>query len=126
MTSEGQGNGAPQRAHPTESSVGHTPGPWFVHQIPGIEQAGKMYPISAHDDPMGAIAYVGAQGRPNLANAKLVAAAPDLLAALKKAAEGYENAVEFGFVAEGIRGAMVERMLEWRALIAKAEGAAHE
>lgn len=43
-----------------------------------------MYPISAKRDPATAIAYVGAQGEPNLANARLMAAAPTLYAAVKQ------------------------------------------
>jgi hypothetical protein len=66
---------------PTKTAT-HTPGPWFVHQIPGLEAEGKMYPISANADPASALAYVGLEHQPNLANARLIAAAPDLYAAL--------------------------------------------
>lgn len=56
----------------------YTPGPWHpvIHHMDD-----KMYPIVADADPSSAICYVGTKGYPNKANARLVAAAPELLEA---------------------------------------------
>ena len=78
----------------------HTPGPWtFVHEG-GIDGG---YFIDAKEDVV-----VLPRGRLNEADARLIAAAPDLLAALKavmEAAEKWSPAIDQG-----------------RAAIAKAEG----
>jgi len=101
----------------------HTPGPWDA-----ITSDGRNYRIIGGEEA-GYVAIVGAifQPQQNAANARLIAAAPDLLEACKKA-----SAVLAKFY-----NAEAERMGEWefngtrplyktekilRAAIAKAEG----
>jgi len=58
-----------------------TPGPWMVeHGGPKPVQSNALYIVSA-DDGLGPVAFA------TTANARLIAAAPDLLAALEKAAD---------------------------------------
>lgn len=105
----------------------HTPGPWFVHNLPNHEQTGRMWPISANNDPGSALAYVGLQNQPNLANARLMAAAPELLDCARFFEEmlavlnGESEHGEDGglLVGDADTPAMLARV---RAAIAKAEG----
>lgn len=61
----------------------HTPGPWALHQEPGAPFFGKptpgaLYVVCAGNDEL--LARLEGDNRAN--NARLIAAAPDLLAAL--------------------------------------------
>ena len=60
----------------------HTPGPWKIDE-------NKAYPVGViQDDEMGlGIAEIGEWNSRNIANARLIAAAPDLLEACKLAFE---------------------------------------
>lgn len=100
----------------------HTQGPWFVHQLPNHEQTGRMWPISANNDPGSALAYVGLEGQPNLANARLMAAAPELLTMLKRALGGLEDwdRDQREYHPESVDGWKLREDIE--AVIAKAEG----
>jgi hypothetical protein len=84
--------------------AGHTPGPWTVGRdfsiIAGSEEIAALYTNDGADD---------SKPYPVEANARLIAAAPELLEALKDAVDG-----------EGDMTA--ERIARWRAAIAKAEG----
>lgn len=87
----------------------HTPGPWYIGMRPG--------PMIYGDAPRGAqVADMSGPLIPadeNSANARLIAAAPDLLAALREIADlpGY------------VRGSALEMAVQTaRAAIAKAEG----
>ena len=62
------------------------------------------------------------RSRESEANARLIAAAPDMYEALRKSAEGWENAIEMGIIApQHITSATVLRD-EARAALAKARG----
>jgi hypothetical protein len=94
---------------------GHTPGPWAVHDGGRFGEWGDSGPsICAETGPNRCQPMFVLQGPADLgqcrANAALVAAAPDLLACLKAAAQ------DFAIMRYG------KRMPEWDAAIAKAEG----
>lgn len=67
----------------------HTPGPWTFEELRGDDGLG--YIASDHADvPCGHIIHAGVSDLPaeeNRANAHLIAAAPDLLTALKEVSE---------------------------------------
>jgi hypothetical protein len=90
------------------AAVSHTPGPWEI-----VSRFVGPYVISSGD---GEIAHVG--GEPNvpvLDNVRLIAAAPDLLAALKLACEELDIDCPMYFDESELAGKI-------RAAIAKAEG----
>lgn len=100
---------------------GYTKGPWLVlAQGSGVSIAH----VEKHPDKTGGHRICRMHsGKPNiLADAHLIAAAPELLEAAKKSAEGWDNAIELGIIPkQHIAAAKVMRD-ELRAAIAKAEG----
>ena len=60
----------------TPSKPEHTPGPWFVNPDGWVHAAPSLLPICAPNEPIH-------DGGEDGANARLIAAAPDLLEALK-------------------------------------------
>ena len=105
----------------------HTPGPWMVH--PYINQQGPHN--KAKDVGPNGLALAVALGRfeaawseEDEANARLIAAAPDLLAALKDVMEGdhYEECPTPYFEEKGVSGECSAKCARMRAAIAKAEG----
>lgn len=58
----------------TNSTTNHTPGPWRVHAVAGLIQEANGHSIAA---------YTGTSQDEADANARLIAAAPELLAALE-------------------------------------------
>jgi YD repeat-containing protein len=91
----------------------HTPGPWT------IEIKGSRHFIDGADELT--VAYVDRAGvrerQTYEANARLIASAPELLAALKEMAE------QFGHYCEHTEDAKeIETLIKARAAIAKAEG----
>lgn len=91
----------------------HTAGPWYVEKDDGvfvvIDDAREMDPI-----------YLDQENDEREANARLIAAAPELLGALEKAAELAKPGQEMG-----LRDAIDALCDVWniaRAAIAKAEG----
>lgn len=92
----------------------HTPGPWVVfhnkYRIPAVEVDGSVW-------SEGFDSGVRLQSERD-ANAHLIAAAPDLLAALKELLDQGEGCAACGFGTPGC-GCRYERA---RAAIAKAEG----
>ena len=71
----------------TKERVGHTLGPWMVRQSAGDSHVVDVRPAGGPAN----IANVYACGGDILANAKLIAAAPDLLAACEAALDGYKR-----------------------------------
>lgn len=111
----------------------HTPGPWAI-----TSQDGADFHVTApdgDDDPWNVAVVVGACGYPDdprtgctEGNARLIAAAPELLEALKAADEALAQFTAFEDDARHIMGntnfAIVQQRREQvRAAIAKAEGA---
>jgi hypothetical protein len=81
---------------PTTQTATHTPGPW------DIDARGQGRPIiMAHHSPHGPMAVCEMRYKPTLeeaeANARLIAAAPDLLAALRDAAQAFDEAAQHGY-----------------------------
>lgn len=97
--------------------AGHTPGPWKFHTEPQPNRCpivctgnGLMVAMLSHS-----IHYAD-QREMALSNANLIASAPDLLAALKKAVDALERADDSGM--PGLRQIIAEAS----DAIAKAEG----
>lgn len=104
----------------------HTPGPWQANAYSSV----VGLPVSAQPDPKeNTIIICGVRGDRATAeaNARVIAAAPELLAALKELADlqqfanGFENGVEYNGIqeAEYWHGQTMERV---KAAITKAEG----
>ncbi len=98
----------------------HTPGPWKVGSRDERDYLGSMNPYSlyyieaSNHEVIAELDSCGVEHMPHLAaNARLIAAAPELLAMLKRALAGLELAGSSGGTVEAIRAA-----------IAKAEGRA--
>ena len=80
--------------------MSHTPGPWeasFENPVTDIKATGFLEVI---DDANGTLAFVNCESMPpskeDLANARLIASAPDLLEALKEVLKGMEAAYTEG------------------------------
>lgn len=109
----------------------HTPGPWEVFLdddfYPGIEAKDRRYSIIVFGDEGGDCGVQGKTHEEALANARLIAAAPDLLEALWVFAEIDECGIG---VMVGEREehtaqcSECQQILAARAAIAKAEGRA--
>jgi hypothetical protein len=88
-------------------SAQHTPGPWVAENI-----TGTCWQIDAESDAVATTQFCYA--RETAANARLMAAAPDLLAALKEILPWHDS-----HPAEATNNPLINRC---RAAIAKAEG----
>lgn len=97
--------------------MAHTPGPWMVGtREPYVEVWG---PMRMNASPI--IASLECQ--PRDANARLIAAAPELLAALHECEEYFDNRADADCDQDGFIPNKEMRLLtEVRAAIAKAEG----
>lgn len=91
----------------------HTPGPWHFNPESGNVHGGKP------DDGLCTVVALVGMGREMDANAHLIAAAPELLAACDRALNFLNNAVEFGFIK---RDTAHDALQELREAISKAEG----
>ena len=100
--------------HREEGKVTHTPGPWYINggriQHQGLTEYGNL------DDPdeIATVGIVNQQAPRDTANARLIAAAPELLAALEYAAAAMSSKPVIG---ERLRDATEVA----RAAISKAE-----
>lgn len=113
-------NGRPAE-HAAAVSAQHTPGPWVVQKVDG-----SRWPIAGPDWPGGGIvAEVNVCRGPDAsANARLIASAPELLAALEPFAEAAERWIA-NAEARGDRYGI--KAADWsraRSAIAKARGEA--
>lgn len=101
----------------------HTPGPWTVNPWQARVDCGVI-------DPDGDLLPVCQMLWPTdyrsepetLANALLIAAAPDLLAAAKRSLQGWDNAIELAIILPQHRNTATILADELRAAIAKATG----
>ncbi len=79
----------------------HTPGPWQVEQLEPIDFPGRLnYAVTCNRKGIEVMAITGIVGAgddaESIANASLIAAAPDLLAALRQFMEtGVGNSTNF-------------------------------
>ena len=82
----------------------HTPGPWAVRPHWSDDSKLEVFPTRPDQDcTVGAWAEIaevseGGDGETAEANARLIAAAPDLLEACKRAEEFIRNGIELGFI----------------------------
>jgi hypothetical protein len=101
----------------TTQAVGHTPGPWKALPDTGSES----FAFEVTGQRMEGVALVYAYDTPSAANARLIAAAPDLLEALQSLLR-FENMAVIGD-GTGMRDAEIRRSFAVaRGAIAKAEG----
>ncbi len=112
-------------------SAKHTPGPWRIEgytRLIGGEVTGHTISHGVNNYRDGPEGYVCTTNGTSEADARLIAAAPDLLEALQFAASSldqlYRNIAEFGTVTDGefLDGVYAAEQ-RCRAAIAKAEGA---
>lgn len=104
-------------------SARHTPGPWFIEETPESDSGSFLIISDGAPEWIVAETARGIPGNPDEANARLIAAAPDLLAALKAAVDcGMvpTSSVSDGGAAKYVHQVAVADMI--RAAIAKAEG----
>lgn len=91
----------------------HTPGPWTIVVPPSSSGFGRAIYRTTDDSPDQFVAYVGNWSQPphiEVADASVIAAAPEMLAALKAAVADFEADYDWP---------TIDAM---RAAIAKAEG----
>lgn len=102
-------------------STKHTPRPWFVKFVGGafLVRAEKR-----HAKDWRVVAQVVLHEREDEANARLIAAAPDLLECLKELLDAmYESDGAYGIVRTGVKNAGDAEIIQrCDAAIAKAEG----
>ena len=107
------------------STATHTPGPWTVCKI--AEGFRQIIGVTTDGGKNGFLIAIEPASEQDMADAHLIAAAPDLLAALKGIAQFAQMQVE-DLAAEAQEGGVLARveLREWSAVlsaIAKAEGA---
>lgn len=80
-----------------DTGTAHTPGPWAATNMPWPEQIGCCplvgRPFSIHRD----VDHRNVAAATTFANARLIAAAPDMLAELKRLRLAYVNLMETGY-----------------------------
>jgi len=106
---------------------GHTVGPWMVASHPssvvGLPVVARPSGRSIASVTFFSLGEAFANhDRESQANAHLIAAAPDLLMALERSKEGWENAIELDLIPERHKDTAVILADEARAAIAKARG----
>jgi len=77
------------KTHETNETAQHTAGPWRV------SKTGDVYKKQGRDGLIAAVRFLGGDNSEGTANAKLIAAAPELLEALRlteAALESYQTA----------------------------------
>lgn len=98
----------------TQNSAEHTPGPWDI-----MEGRTLLHIETAHNAPVAGLAICSVS-RAGQANARLIAAAPDLLEALERLVSTHCAAADMG---PNLMGADEEpEVIAARAAIAKATG----
>jgi hypothetical protein len=102
----------------TQTQTKHTPGPWSYNQDEGGYQGHFIstgdYIICDLPDAEDFLAGSKSAAPQTEANARLIAAAPDMLSLLKRLNEA--------FYVKGTRKALMEVMQETRPMIARTEG----
>lgn len=121
MTLENQDVGAMTNEKPRTTGSAHTPGPW-QSEATGVQPG--AFSIIGDGRQMVALIY-GATREEQRANARSVAALPDMKVALKNAADALEYCLNNYVEGSDIFRRKIERNLaSARAAIAKATGAA--
>ncbi len=112
------------------SEVKHTPGPWCLGNPRIIDQLEVRQGITAggswhNGEPIvvDLCQFKTNHEFPRMeSNARLISAAPELLEALKRAAQGLRNQVEFGIVPDSYKCECSDIAADFESIIAKAEG----
>lgn len=94
----------------------HTPGPWKVGDY------GRILSLDGQTIEVEGVALPMVSTPVSKANARLIAAAPEMLKELKRSADGWNNAIELGIIPEEHRMSATILRDAARAAIAKAEG----
>ena len=89
--------------------IGHTPGPWKAHTYPPEE--GQQHHVTAGKQDTLRICETGRRDLRSASDAQLIAAAPDLLAALKDIAAQDPDEWQGGFMdwAQGVAEAAIAK-----------------
>jgi hypothetical protein len=115
---EGEAGGTPDAAEALSSK--HTPGPWEIRSGNGLS-----FLIWPQGRPTAIAVVPGKAGTSAEANARLLAAAPDLLAACKVALARHKQALGIRVKLTGIAGGkLAEEIAQMEAAVAHAEGGA--
>jgi hypothetical protein len=107
----------------------HTPGPWVIDREVRPEYVCSIHHVPEDGEGRKYLFVRGKLGHwpgdpiENMANARLIAAAPDMLEALKECAEYIETDAHPNFYREETVDLIYSKALE---AIAKAEGGSHE
>ena len=103
----------------TTKAVGHTPGPWRV------QLHDKGYHLTGDHTVIGEIVTTwGLRPGEGEANARLIAAAPAMLAELREDLRVLDEALDHGYLPADTERALRNRAADLSAAIAKAEGRA--
>ena len=98
----------------------HTPGPWAIYPETNGSEICAVY--HAPGLPIRQMIARPVVGENWIANARLIAAAPDMLEALRRSAEGWANALELGIIPQRHRNTAEILSDACHAAIAQAEG----
>ncbi len=102
-------------------STQHTPGPWhFTHETDAHRARGKFLVVFPVGDPVVVCDVNRHRGPASEANARLIAAAPELLEALNDMLDEFR--CDTSYPMGDVRHAAVEAIAKARAALAKAEG----
>jgi hypothetical protein len=99
----------------------HTPGPWQIRSVKGD----PLLQVCADKEPVAIVAHpwpttIGDPARIQSANARLIASAPELLAACERQVANIERWLETGVPADAAESKSIYDQM--KAAIAKAEG----
>lgn len=118
----------PNRSKVAARALAHTPGPWRYLEDHDGDAAGQPLTVcDASNNDLANIysredATVDISRQAAIANARLIASAPDLLAVVQRSAEGWANAIELNLIPEQHVPAATILRDEARAAITKAKG----
>ena len=82
----------------TNTKIQHTPGPWEARVANEYRPTCYGYTVSSDERPLAEVFKIGLTTEAAEANAHLIAAAPDLLAALEACKEWIDNLVTQGTI----------------------------
>lgn len=98
----------------------HTPGSWRV-----LWGRNASYPLTIHNGTVNIVTSMGRKAHPEaIANARLIAAAPELLAALKRTLAELESHIRNEYEGTSMFVPMMAELQPVHELIAKATGSA--
>lgn len=115
-------HGTPKPDFANQDKTAHTPGPWTLRSLYRDRMIVAFSVEAETRSPIAGIT-VTEQSQEDIANARLIATAPDLLEALKHALEQEEGLLTLDFEELGITEKQIKSNIQrYSAAIAKAEG----